>query len=234
MREIILDTETTGLDPNKGDRLVEIGCVEIVNQIPSGQTYHVYINPERDMPMEAFNVHGLSSEFLSDKPVFTAVVDDFLAFISNARLVIHNAEFDMRFINAELKRAGRETIGMENVVDTLAIARRKHPGAPNNLDALCQRYRIDNSRRTKHGALMDAEILAEVYAELSGGRQAALGLSSNVVAMRQEAGKSRVKTRPTPLPPRVTDEELAAHRTFVATLGEQSIWAQYSKEKTDQ
>jgi DNA polymerase III subunit epsilon len=233
MREIILDTETTGLDPNKGDRLVEIGCVEIVNQIPSGQTYHVYINPERDMPTEAFNVHGLSEEFLRDKPVFAKIVDDFLNFIANARLVIHNAEFDMRFINAELKRAGRETIGMENVVDTLAIARRKHPGAQNNLDALCQRYRIDNSRRTKHGALMDAEILAEVYAELSGGRQAALGLASNVVAMRQAGGRAKVKKRPAPLPARLTEAELDAHRTFVATLGEQSIWAHYAQEKTD-
>ncbi|MFJ5488482.1 DNA polymerase III subunit epsilon, partial [Hansschlegelia beijingensis] len=177
MREIVLDTETTGLDPLTGDRVVEIGCVELLNRIPTGATFHVYLNPERDMPEEAFRVHGLSAEFLSDKPRFADVADDFLAFVAEGALVIHNASFDMAFLDAELKRLGRAPIGRERVVDTLMLARRKNPGGANSLDALCQRYGIDNSRRTKHGALLDSEILAEVYLELLGGRQASLGLS---------------------------------------------------------
>ncbi|MEP0453462.1 MAG: DNA polymerase III subunit epsilon, partial [Roseibium sp.] len=177
MREISFDTETTGLNPRGGDRLVEIGGVELLNHIPTGNYYHVYINPQRDMPIEAFNVHGLSEEFLSDKPLFAHVADEFLDFVGDGTLVIHNAAFDMGFINMELERAGRRTISNDQVIDTLDIARRRHPSGPNSLDALCNRYGIDNSRRVKHGALLDAEILAEVYLELMGGKQQALILS---------------------------------------------------------
>jgi DNA polymerase-3 subunit epsilon len=226
MREIVLDTETTGLDPYQGDRVVEIGCVELVNGIPSGQTYHCYINPERDMPQAAFDVHGLSADFLKDKPVFTEVVDEFLAFIGDAPLVIHNAAFDTGFLNAELERAARLAIGRERVVDTLLLARRRHPGGPNRLDDLCQRYGIDNSRRTKHGALLDAEILAEVYVELTGARQARLGLQP-VGSVRAVSAVKVSRQRPTPLAPRLTDAERDAHRSFVATLGAQPIWGEY-------
>ena len=168
MREIILDTETTGLDPLRGDRLVEVGCIELVNRMPTGQTFHRYINPQRDMPLEAFNVHGLSAEFLSDKPLFADIVDDFMDFIGDAPLVIHNASFDVGFLNAELDRASRTLIARDRLIDTLLLARRKHPGVSNRLDDLCSRYAIDNSRREKHGALLDAELLAEVYIELTG------------------------------------------------------------------
>ena len=178
MREIVFDTETTGLNPLGGDRVVEIGCVELFNRLPTGETFHVYLNPERDMPDAAFRVHGLSAEFLSDKPLFGDVVQDFIDFIGEAALVAHNASFDMGFINAELVRVNRPVINNERVIDTLQIARRKHPFGPNSLDALCQRYNIDNSKRTKHGALLDSEILAEVYIELTGGRQADLGLAA--------------------------------------------------------
>ena len=178
MREIILDTETTGLDPLRGDRLVEIGCVEIFNRMPTGQTFHRHINPERDMPAEAFAVHGLSSEFLADKPLFAHVVEEFLEFIGDAPLVIHNASFDIGFINAELDRIKRPPIARDRLVDTLLLARRKHPGVSNRLDDLCSRYAIDNSRRTKHGALLDAELLAEVYIDLIGARQSQLILAS--------------------------------------------------------
>jgi len=178
MREIVLDTETTGLDPLRGDRLVEIGCVEIFNRMPTGQTFQRYFNPERDMPAEAFAVHGLSSEFLADKPFFAEEVDAFLAFIGDAPLVIHNASFDISFINAELDRIKRQPVPREQLVDTLLLARRKHPGVSNRLDDLCSRYAIDNSRRTKHGALLDAELLAEVYIDLIGARQSQLILAS--------------------------------------------------------
>jgi len=178
MREIVFDTETTGLNPLGGDRIVEIGCVELFNRLPTGETFHVYLNPERDMPEAAFRVHGLSVEFLSDKPLFTDIAQDFIDFIGDAALVAHNASFDMGFINAELVRVNRPIIDSERVIDTLQIARRKHPFGPNSLDALCQRYNIDNSKRTKHGALLDSEILAEVYIELTGGRQADLGLAT--------------------------------------------------------
>ncbi len=194
IREIVFDTETTGLSPNGGDRIVEIGCVEMFNHIPTGQSFHVYINPERDMPEGAFAVHGLSSEFLSDKPVFSAVADDFLAFIGDAKLVAHNASFDIGFVNAEIRRLGHPPIDENRVVDTLLISRRKHPFASNSLDALCQRYGIDNSRRTKHGALLDAEILAEVYMELLGGRQADLGLvDGRLRPCRVPRGRRRAK-----------------------------------------
>lgn len=234
MREIVLDTETTGLDPAQGHRLVEIGAVEIVNQIATGSVYHVLINPERDVPDEAFRVHGHSTEFLRDKPVFSAVVDEFLAFVGDDRLVIHNAEFDMRFINAELTAVGRSPIASERVLDTLALARRKHPGAPNNLDALCDRYRIDRSRRVKHGALLDAEILVEVYGELTGGRQRSLSFAAAESGRRDAAGVSVARrTRLAPLAPRLTDAELEAHRAHVATLGEAAIWTRYASPNAE-
>lgn len=229
MREIVLDTETTGLDPNKGDRLVEIGCVELLNRIPTGATFHVYINPERDVPAEAFAIHGLSTEFLAAHRRFVEVVDEFLAFIGDeAPLVIHNASFDHGFLCAELKRLNRPLISRDRLVDTLALARRKHSAGPYNLDALCGKYGIDNSRRTKHGALLDSEILAEVYLELLGGRQAQLGLAEStgerVVSID---GTVKVRERAAALPPRLTEAERAAHREFVATLGEQAIWRNY-------
>src|SRR6202035_24639 len=174
MREIVLDTETTGLDPYQGHRLIEVGCIELLNRIPSGQTFHRYVNPERDVPAEAFAIHGLSAEFLRDKPFFAEVADELIAFIGEAPLVAHNASFDLNFINAEFDRAGRAAIARDRIIDTLLLARRKHPGRPNRLDDLCARYSIDNSRRAKHGALLDAEILPEVYLELIGGRQAQL------------------------------------------------------------
>ncbi|MBS0245920.1 MAG: DNA polymerase III subunit epsilon [Proteobacteria bacterium] len=229
MREIVLDTETTGLDPNQGHRLVEVGCVELLNRIPTGLTFHAYVNPERDMPMEAFNVHGLSAEFLSQHKRFHEIADEFIAFIGDdTPLVIHNAEFDHKFLCAELKRASRGLIARERLVDTLALARRKHSAGPYNLDALCGKYGIDNSRRTKHGALLDAEILAEVYLELLGGRQASLGLAEAVTTQVVAVGGVAVaRARPAPLKPRLTAAEVAAHREFVGTLGEAPIWKSY-------
>jgi DNA polymerase-3 subunit epsilon len=227
MREIVLDTETTGLDPLDGHRLVEIGCVELVNRIPSGQTFHVYFNPERGMPAEAFAVHGLSDDFLKDKLFFAEAADDLIAFLGDAPLVIHNAAFDIAFLNAELERAGRPLIARERAVDTLLIARRKHPGGSNRLDDLCARYAIDNSRRTKHGALLDAELLAEVYVELIGARQAQLILSQAAVPGRSAGELIIVRERPVPLLAAVTAEERAAHRAFIATLGENAIWCDY-------
>jgi DNA polymerase-3 subunit epsilon len=228
MREIVLDTETTGLDPLRGDRLVEIGCVEMLNRMPTGQTYHVYINPERDMPAEAFAVHGLSAEFLSTKPLFHEVVDAFLEFIGDAPLVIHNASFDISFINAELDRIKRAAIPRERLVDTLLLARRKHPGVSNRLDDLCSRYAIDNSRRTKHGALLDAELLAEVYVDLVGARQSQLLLASDAEDIRVNAsGDTPRRQRLVPLAPRITDAEREAHRAFIATMGDKAIWNEF-------
>jgi DNA polymerase-3 subunit epsilon len=228
MREIILDTETTGLDPATGDRLVEIACVEVLNYIPTGDYYHTYLDPERDVPEGAFRVHGLSTDFLKGKPLFRNVVPDFLAFIGDSPLVIHNAEFDMKFLNAELKRAGLSLLPADRAFDTLALARRKHPGAANSLDALCARYKIDNSRRTKHGALMDSEILAEVYAELMGGRQATLVLASEA-AIRQQTQISAPRTRPAPLPALLSQDEAQAHGRFLGDLGEKAVWRDYIK-----
>ena len=227
MREIVLDTETTGLDPLTGDRVVEIGCIELFNRIPTGQTFHRYINPERDMPASAFDVHGLSTEFLKDKPPFAEVADDFLGFVGDAGLVIHNAAFDAAFLNSELERVGRPLIARDRLVDTLLLARRRHPGASNRLDDLCARYSIDNTRRTKHGALLDAELLAEVYVELIGARQAQLVLSQAVLPGRALGEPIIVRERPVPLLPRVSAEERAAHRLFIATLGEKPIWLDY-------
>jgi DNA polymerase-3 subunit epsilon len=228
MREIVLDTETTGLDPLRGDRLVEIGCVEILNRMPTGQTYHCYINPERDMPAEAFNVHGLSTEFLASKPLFTEVVDAFLEFVADAPLVIHNASFDISFINAELDRVKMPPIARERLVDTLLLARRKHPGVSNRLDDLCSRYAIDNSRRTKHGALLDAELLAEVYVDLIGARQSQLILAAEVRDVRVGGyGDMTRRQREVPLAVRISDEDRMAHRAFVATLGDKPIWRDF-------
>ena len=231
MREIVLDTETTGLEAHGGDRVVEIGCVEMVNRILTGNVFHVYINPERAMPVEAFNVHGLSSEFLSDKKKFLEIADEFIEFIQNDTLVIHNAAFDIGFLNAELERAGRPVIARDRVIDTLALARRKHPGGGNRLDDLMNRYGIDSSRRVKHGALLDAELLAEVYGELLGGRQASLiGLVEEVSEAPRlvSAAIAAARTRPVPLPSRVSAAEAEAHAGFVDGLGEKAIWLPYT------
>jgi len=228
MREIVLDTETTGLDPLRGDRLVEVGCVEMINRMPTGQTFHRYINPEREMAAEAFAVHGLSTEFLADKPLFQEVVEEFLTFIGDAPLVIHNASFDISFINAELDRLKRPPVPRERLVDTLLLARRKHPGVSNRLDDLCSRYAIDNSRRTKHGALLDAELLAEVYVDLIGARQSALVLATETTEIRVGlSGEIPRRQRLVPLVPRVTDADREAHRAFIATLGDKPIWNEY-------
>jgi DNA polymerase-3 subunit epsilon len=228
MREIVLDTETTGLDPGQGHRLVEVGCVELLNRIPTGTTFHAYLNPDRDMPAEAFAIHGLSTEFLKGHKRFIEIVDEFLAFIGDAPLVIHNAGFDHAFLCAELKRAERVLIARERLIDTLLLARRKHPAGPNRLDDLCARYGIDSTRRTKHGALLDAEILAEVYVELIGARQAQLGLAERGERRSNGAeGVTVVRARPEQLAPRLSAAELAAHREFVAGLGENVLWQNY-------
>jgi DNA polymerase III subunit epsilon len=228
MREIVLDTETTGLKPADGHRVVELGCVELLNRIPTGATFHVYLNPERDMPAEAFAVHGLSREFLADKPLFANVVDDFLEFIADAPLVIHNASFDISFINAELDRIKRSPIARDRLVDTLLLARRKHPGVSNRLDDLCSRYAIDNSRRTKHGALLDAELLAEVYIDLIGARQSQLILAADVRDARSGSqGEMPRRQRETALVVRISEEDRIAHRAFIATLGDRPIWNEF-------
>ncbi|HKS19537.1 MAG TPA: DNA polymerase III subunit epsilon [Bradyrhizobium sp.] len=228
MREIVLDTETTGLDPLRGDRLVEVGCIEIFNRMPTGQTFHRYVNPERDVPAEAFAVHGLSTAFLASKPLFAEIVEEFLDFIGDSPLVIHNASFDVGFINAELDRLKRPAILRDRLVDTLLLARRKHPGVSNRLDDLCSRYAIDNSRRTKHGALLDAELLAEVYIDLIGARQSQLILASETPGMRIGGqGEMPRRQRETPLAARVSAEDRRAHRAFVATLGDKPIWNEF-------
>lgn len=219
MREVVLDTETTGLRPAEGDRLVEIGCIELENHIPTGVTHHAYINPERDMPDAAFQIHGLSEEFLMDKPVFRDVADAFLEFLGDAQLVIHNAEFDIGFLNVELQLLEREPIPLARAVDTLSMARRKFPGALVNLDALCRRFGIDNSERTKHGALLDAELLADVYLELIGGRQ--IGLTLNVETKREKTDASRVRRPARDFP--VNPEETRAHEAFIAGMDD-PIW----------
>jgi DNA polymerase-3 subunit epsilon len=226
MREIVLDTETTGFEPEQGDRIVEIGAVELFNHVPTGKTYHQYINPERAMPQEAFEVHGLGDDFLRDKPVFAHVAQAFVDFIGDAKLVIHNAAFDMKFLNAELTWVKRPTIPFDQAVDTLAIARRKFPGSPASLDALCRRFGIDNSSRTLHGALLDSEILAEVYLELIGGKQPDFGLnvSQSKSDTDVESREWRPQPRPVPLEPRVSESEKAAHAAFVEKLGNAALW----------
>ncbi len=221
MREIVLDTETTGLDPGSGHRIVEIGCVETRHHIATGESFHVYVNPERDMPEEAFNVHGLSEQFLSDKPVFAEVVEGFLAFVEDSPLVIHNAEFDMKFLNAELKKVGRPLLDRDRAIDTVALARRKFPGAQVNLDALCRRFEIDLSRRDKHGALLDAELLADVYLQLRGGAQPGFELAGNNVDSSGPVEVQRQARPPRPHAP--SAEELAAHAKLVETLNE-PLW----------
>ncbi|MFM1813717.1 MAG: polymerase subunit epsilon [Pseudomonadota bacterium] len=230
LREIVLDTETTGLEAAGGDRLIEIGCIELLNRIPTGNEYHQYINPEeRAVHPEAEAVHGISNAFLKDKPPFRDVARKFIDFVGDGHLVIHNAAFDMGFINMELGRIGLQQIPSTNVVDTLALARRKHPAGPNTLDALCKRYGIDNSRRVKHGALMDAELLAEVYIELLGERQAMLGLATDDLerASGSRHGRRTARKRPSPLVGRLGDDDVAAHRAFVETLGDDALWLTY-------
>lgn len=227
MREIVLDTETTGFEPFDGDRIVEIGAVELFNHMPTGRVYHQYINPQRDMPQGAFEVHGLSIEFLSDKPVFKDIAQAFVDFVGDAKMVIHNAKFDMKFLNAELGWVNYPLLPMDQAIDTLAIARRKFPGSPASLDALCRRFNIDNGARTLHGALLDSEILAEVYLELIGGRQPDFGLSTQATARSGTTGQDtwRPAPRPNALPNRVSDKEKAAHETFIAALGAEALWS---------
>ncbi len=227
MREIVLDTETTGLDPADGHRVLEIGAVEIVHQSLTGNVFHVLINPERDVPEEAARVHGHTAAVLKDKPVFAKIADDFLAFIGDSKLVIHNAEFDVRFMNAELARLGLAAIDMGRVVDTLSLARKKHPGQPNSLDALCDRYRVDRSRRIRHGALLDAEILVEVYCELIGGRQRSL-IFGDAAKLAEAAAvlAPRYVDRPRRLPS-VAHTEASAHAQFIESFGRDAIWFRY-------
>ncbi len=230
MREIVLDTETTGFAPETGDRLVEIGCIELFNHMPTGKSYHQYVNPERDMPDSAFRVHGLSEEFLSDKPKFAEICGKFIDFIEDAPLVIHNAEFDMKFLNAELGRAEQTKLLPERAIDTLLMARKKFPGAANSLDALCRRYEIDNSNRDLHGALIDADLLARVYLELIGGRQPGLHLDAveKIVADEERlANPITRRQRPTPLPSQLSSDEAQAHKAFIEEeLGENALWRQ--------
>jgi len=233
MREIVLDTETTGLDPEEGHRIVEIGAVELMNGLPTGGKYHQYIDPERPMPHEAYQIHGLGDDVLRGKPVFSAVAEAFLDFIADSPLVIHNAEFDMKMINAELARLGRPALPMSRAVDTVQIARRKFPGAQASLDALCRRFGVDNSGRETHGALLDSELLAEVYLELQGGRQGGLTLTPAGAGRRRGAaasGPARPASRPVPLGPRLTEAERAAHAALVEELGEAALWARFPRD----
>ena len=232
MREIVFDTETTGLSPRDGHRLVEIGCIEIINRYPTGQVFHKYLNPERDMPFEAFEIHGLSSDFLKDKPLFADVADEFEAFISGAQLVAHNAGFDIGFINAEFARVGKPPVSMDKVIDTVVLARRKFPGAKASLDALCSRFGVDNSKRTKHGALLDAEILAEVYSELLGGKQSALVLDQTKEQKQEAAIIADVKVikRTLPLAPAITLTDIVNHSGLVEGIGEKALWNRYIKQ----
>lgn len=231
VREIVLDTETTGLDPKSGDRIVEIGCVELLNSVATGESFHVYIDPERDVPQEAFRVHGLSRAFLTGKPKFKNIVEDFHAFIGQSTLVIHNAEFDIKFLNAELAKCGHEPLTMNRVIDTLAIARRKHPGASNSLDALCTRYKVDNSKRTKHGALLDAEILADLYVELTGGRQTVFALT--------EVKRQTIKTielipagsRLQAIELEISKSDLVAHAELISDMGDKAFWRDFQLSK---
>jgi DNA polymerase-3 subunit epsilon len=227
MREIVFDTETTGLDATNGDRLIEIGCVELLNHISTGRTFHTYVNPRRAVSQEASEVHGLTDAFLRDQPGFEEIAEKFIEFVGDSVLVAHNAGFDRDFINMELGLCGRAPIEEHRFVDTLLLARRRHPNGPNNLDALCARYGIDNSARTKHGALLDAEILAEVYLELLGGRQATLALGSLVRSGTATSAVATVGARPRPLVPRLTPEDERAHAAFLADLGKNPLWNRY-------
>lgn len=229
MREIVLDTETTGLRFREdGDRIIEIGCVELINHMPSGETFHVYIDPEREVPAEAVAIHGITTEKLRGEPKFAEIADGLVAFIAGDPLVIHNAGFDVPFLNFELQKCGRTPISFDRVVDTLLVARQKHPGAGNRLDDLCRRYGIDNSHRTYHGALLDSEILAEVYLELIGGRQTMLTLAAESTEMTRAA--TRARPRPQPLAPRLDESEQARHAEFVDSLGENALWGAWSRQ----
>jgi DNA polymerase-3 subunit epsilon len=225
-REIILDTETTGLDAQGGDRIIEIAAVELINGSMTTNSFHCYINPERDIPDSAFRVHGISFEMVADKPIFAGIVDQFIDFVGDDPIVAHNAEFDLKFINCELQKIGRPPISGERVIDTLALARKKHPGASNSLDALCTRYGVDRSRRVKHGALIDAEILAEVYIELRGGRQTSLSLQVRK-EIRKTVFTGAMTERPRPLPCGVTEPGVLSHLTLVESLGANAIWRRY-------
>ncbi len=216
MREIVLDTETTGFKPEEGHRIVEIGALELLNHLPTGKTFHVYINPEREMPTDAFKVHGLGDEFLADKPKFAEVAQDFLDFVQDSRMIIHNAKFDMTFLNAELGWANLPKLPMSQSFDTVQMARKKYPGSPASLDALCRRFGVDNSNRTLHGALLDSELLAEVYLELLGGRQPDFQLDAK--ESETSTGMVKVGTRPNPLPSRIHEAERAAHEAFIQSL----------------
>ena len=232
MREIVFDTETTGLDPKTGDRMVEIGCIEMVNRVPTGATFHAYFNPQRDMPAGAEAVHGLSSAFLSDKPLFAEKAGELLDFLGDAPLVAHNAGFDFGFLNAELELASMDHVCTSRMVDTVAIARKKHPGAKLSLDALCTRYGVDRSHRVKHGALLDAELLAQVYVELTGGRQIGLELAAEQAGdpdKRRDGSKETILARATgerrePRPHSASEEELIRHKAFVATI-DKALWS---------
>jgi DNA polymerase III subunit epsilon len=225
MREIVLDTETTGFEPSEGDRIVEIGAVELYNHMPTGRTFHEYINPQRDMPQAAFEVHGLGNDFLRDKPLFAQIGPKFLDFVGDAKLVIHNAAFDMKFLNAELGWVKLPLLPMDQAIDTLLIARKKFPGSPASLDALCRRFGIQ-MERTLHGALLDSQILAEVYLELIGGRQPDFGLSASTSSVENttQTDNWRPKPRPAPLKERISDEEAAAHDAFVKAMGDGALW----------
>jgi DNA polymerase-3 subunit epsilon len=232
LREVVLDTETTGLDARKGDRIIEIGCIELINRIPTEKTFHHYIHPEdRDVHPDAQAIHGISMDMLRDKPKFREIASEFVEFIGDAPLIIHNAAFDIGFINSELQRLRHPAILMERVVDTLALAKRKYPGGPNSLDALCKRYQIDNSKRTFHGALLDSWLLAEVYLELLGERQATLGLAQATTRQRAvgTATASAIRVRPRPLAARLNEADIAAHRAFIDTLGPEALWIRFER-----
>jgi DNA polymerase III subunit epsilon len=228
MREIVLDTETTGFEPSEGHRLVEIGCVEIFDRYPTGNIFHAYVNPERDMPAGAFNVHGLSAEFLKDKPLFSNVYDGFVEFLGDANIVIHNAAFDMKFLNSEFTKIGKPLLASSRIIDTLMLARRKHPGVSNTLDALCDRYNIDRSKRIKHGALLDSEMLAEVYSELLGGKQSKMDLNASKFSKADKLKPAAKRT--VAIEPLINDDERAKHAEFIATLGENAVWSKYIKQ----
>jgi len=226
MREIVFDTETTGLDPATGDRLVEIGCIELVNRVPTGRTFHAYFNPDRAMPIEAERVHGLGDAFLADKKRFHEHVLELLEFIGDSPLVAHNAQFDFGFLNWELSACGHPEVALERMVDTLVLARRRHPGAKHSLDALCMRYGIDRSHRVRHGALLDAELLAQVYVELTGGRQIGLALAAEAgsAAIEVVAFRPRRREFRPPRPHSATVEELARHKAFIESF-DSPLWA---------
>jgi DNA polymerase-3 subunit epsilon len=230
MREIVFDTETTGLNPGGGDRIVEIGCVEVYNRVETGRSFHAYFNPDRDMPFDAQEVHGLTNLFLSDKPRFPELADDLLDFLEDSPLVAHNASFDFGFLNFELERCGKSPVSMSRMVDTLTLARTKHPGAKHSLDALCMRFGVDRSQRIKHGALLDAQLLAQVYVELTGGRQIGLGLVAVTERLGVAANTTAARVRELrPARPHFAHfEELEAHRAFIAKLIN-PLWARFAE-----